>query len=171
MAIWQFRLDLLPQKLVQDRDATVPTALPPAYAEETVWWSGVQPPIGFERALGEILPEIDSWSTSMRIWGDERSNSAVVCYRGDDKAHVEWVGFRIDVRVISRPLLAGICLIARKCGCVLVTSKREILEPEEGPILAAIDESVAKLFLTNPVAALRAAAKISDHGGSGEAPQ
>jgi hypothetical protein len=37
-------------------------------AEDSAWWSDVQPVAGFEKKIDLILPPMKSWSDRMRMW-------------------------------------------------------------------------------------------------------
>jgi hypothetical protein len=155
MAIWQFRLDLIPEKAVRSKYDVVPITLPQSLAEDFPWWSDVQPPIGFEASIDAILPKAKAWSESMCIWGDERGDTASVCYDNDTKSSVEWIGFRVDVRNLSPAFVKDICAFAKQLGCVLLTGAYHVLEPDESTVLAAINNSTAKNYLEDPVSTLR----------------
>jgi hypothetical protein len=51
MAIWQFRLNLIPEKVLLRRYEILPSVIPEDLAEDLPWWSDVQPPSGFERQI------------------------------------------------------------------------------------------------------------------------
>jgi hypothetical protein len=91
----------------------------------------------------------------MRIWGDENSDSAWICYTDEKREKVEWVDMRIDVRNLSRPFVVAICMLAKELECVLLTDQHELVPPDEGALLAAIDSSIAKGFLNDPISTLR----------------
>ena len=105
MATWQSRLDLIPTAALRARFGIVPISIPRELAEDFAWWSDMQPAAGFETRLDVILPRANSWSEEMLIWGDERGDTASVCYDGSRK--VEWIGVRVDVRELS---LRGPCM-------------------------------------------------------------
>ena len=60
MAIWQYRLILIPEKVLLSKYDMLPLAIPMELAEEFGWWSDNQPPSGFEQQIGLILPQMDS---------------------------------------------------------------------------------------------------------------
>jgi hypothetical protein len=155
MAIWQFRVDLIPEKQIRSRYTAMPTTMTESMVEDFPWWIDAQPVRGFEAGIDKILPEAPSWSESMRIWGNERSDTACVCYVDEKKDKVELVEFRIDVRKLSPNLVREICKFAERLECVLVTSDYRVLVPDESTVLRAIDNSTAKRFLEDPVSTLR----------------
>jgi hypothetical protein len=69
MAIWQYRLALIPEGALLSKYDVLPLKISMELAEEFGWWSDNQPQSGFEQQIDLILPQMDSWSTSMRMWG------------------------------------------------------------------------------------------------------
>ena len=155
MAVWQFRLILLPEKVLLSRYEILPPAIPQELAEDFSWWGDVQPQTGFEDQIDLILPRRVSWSTSGRMWGHEDRDDAHVFYVDETKSNVVEIAFRIDANSISSELVKQICILARQLGCVLMTADYEILVPEESMVLAIIQHSTAKQFVDDPVATLR----------------
>jgi len=155
MAIWQFRLDFVPEKAVRSRYSALPATMTENMAEDFPWWSDIQPPLGFEVWIDAILPQIPSWSESMRIWGNERSDTACVCYVEENKNRVELIEFRVDVQKLSSGFVKQICDLAQRLECVLVTSDHRVLVPDKSAVLRAIDNSTAKKFLEDPISTLR----------------
>jgi hypothetical protein len=155
MAVWQFRLILLPEKVLLSKYEIVPPAIPQELAEDFSWWADVQPPTGFEDQIDLILPRRASWSTSGLMWGHEDRDDAHVFYVDETKSKVVEIAFRMDASSISSELIKKICSLARQLGCVLMTVDYEILVPEESMVLATIQHSTAKRFVDDPVATLR----------------
>jgi hypothetical protein len=155
MAIWQFRLTFVPEKVLLSKYDVLPLSLPIELAEDFAWWSDVQPPEGFERQIDLILPQMDSWSTSMRMWGQKDGDDAYVCYVDESKRAVQEIAFRIDAGAISPELVRRICVLAKQLGCVLMTASYEILAPDESMVLAAINQSTAKKYIDDPFSTLR----------------
>src|SRR5712691_6484977 len=102
MAMWKLRIALVPEKEIRSRYNALPGTMSDNMAEDFPWWSDAQPPEGFETWIDAILPQVSSWSESMRIWGDERSDTACVCYVDENKDKVELIEFRVDVQKLSR---------------------------------------------------------------------
>jgi hypothetical protein len=155
MAIWQFRLRLIPENILLTKFEVLPLVIPEVLAEDFPWWSDAQPHAGFERQLDNILPERASWSTSIRMWGQEDGNDANVYYRDDNKNEVEEISFRLDASSIQLELVRDLCQLARRLGCVLITADYELLAPDESMVLLAIHNSTAKKFIDDPVSTLR----------------
>jgi hypothetical protein len=154
MAVWQFRVIFLPEKVLLSKYDVLPPTIPQELAEDFSWWADVQPPVGFEGQIDLILPKMDSWSTSQRMWGQEHRDDAYVLYVDESKSKVEEIAFRIDANAISPELVRRICILARQLGCVLMTADYEILLPDESMVLATVQHSTAKKFFDDPAATL-----------------
>jgi hypothetical protein len=123
-------------------------------AEESDWWSVSQPATGFDQQISLILPEAKSWSTSMRMWGQEEGDDAHVVYSDDRKETVREIGLRLDANKISRELVRRIWLLAQQLRCVLMTADYELLLSDEAMVLAAVNQSTAKRFIDDPASTL-----------------
>jgi hypothetical protein len=154
MAIWQYGFTFVPEEALRRTYPVLPLQIPQDLAEDSCWWSEIQPPVGFEQQINLILTERPSWSTSMRMWGQEDGDDAYVCYVDESKSKVEEVGFRINAGEISPELIPRICILARQLNCVLMTAEYEILAPDESMVLAAINDSTAKKYIDDPVSTL-----------------
>ena len=159
MALWQFRLILLPRRALLEQFGIVPVSISMEAAEDYHWWSDVQPPEGFERQIDSMLPRKESWSTGMRMWGQEDSNDAYVSYKDENMNAVEEIAFRIDARAISADLTSAICTFARNLDCLLMTQEYEILAPERSVILQTVNTSIARRYVVDPVSTLQSLEK------------
>lgn len=150
MAIWQFKVFLIPERRVREAFDPVPVTIPIDMAQDYPWWSEDQPE-GLEREVSNLIPEIPSWSEGMRIWGDERGDAAAICYDGEDRKIVIAVELRVDVGHLSVPFVAGTCALAKKFRCFLLVWKAgQLLRPQNDIVLAAISRSEAKKYVDNP---------------------
>jgi hypothetical protein len=156
MAIWQHRLILLPEDVLLRHYDVLPLTIPMELAEDSAWWSDVQPAASFEKKIDLILSPMESWSDSMRMWGQKHGDDGHVSYSDKEKKIVEEIVFRIDARTISLELVRRICRLATDLRCVFMTSEYEILVPDESMVLANINHSTAKKFVDDPVSTLQA---------------
>jgi hypothetical protein len=154
MAIWQFKLVCVPEKVLLDKYKVLPLFIPQDLAEGFAWWSNAQPPRGVEQDISAILPEMPAWSTSMRLWGKTEGHDAHVFYLDETKTMIEEIAFRIDVGAPTPSLIRKICGLAKKLACVFITSKYRVLPPDESVVLAEINRSTAKGYLEDPVSTL-----------------
>jgi hypothetical protein len=102
-----------------------------------------------------VLRERVSWSTSMRMWGQEEGDDAYVLYSDESMRKVEEIAFRIDAGAVSTEMIRKICMFAKHQECVFITVDGEILAPDEGMLLAAIKDSTAKKYIDDPVSTLK----------------
>jgi hypothetical protein len=154
MAIWQFKLSFVPEKWITDRYGALRTTLPREVVDDSPWWAETRPPKEFEMWIDCILPRIDSWSESMRIWGGEDGDTISVCYVDDKKDGVEWIGVRIDARGLSRDFVRDVCELAKRLECLFLTANCEVLLPEESVLLSAFNESNANRYIEDPLSTL-----------------
>jgi len=146
MAIWQFAFDLMPSSAVIINEA-VAVRMTQAQLDATEPdFSAATIQLLFER-LGSILPEKTSWSPSLRIWGDEKTNDVQV-FLGEPG--IEGVQFRLDVANLSMPLVAQICSLAQDTACVLVTRDGAIVRPNGTSLIRAIMRSNAARYVRDP---------------------
>jgi hypothetical protein len=157
MAIWQFRVYLIPTSSLRAKFGTLPESIPEEL-EDFPWWSQVQPPPGFEAGIDEILPKATSWSEDLLIWGDDQGDTAQIWY--DRNRKVNEIGFRADVRRLSHQYISHICRLAKEWECMLLTTTYHLPElfhlipPDDEAVLAALKWSTAKKFLDDPTGTL-----------------
>ncbi len=155
MAIWQFSLYLVPNGSIKERFEQPPSMLSMEVAEDTPWWSGHQPQRGFEDSIAVILPEVHSWSKSMRIWGVERSNSILIGYLTEERLEVEWVEVRIDLSNFSKEFVREVCEWATELGCLAWTKSHEVVRLDYEEVLETIKKSRAMKFMLDPEGTLK----------------
>lgn len=155
MAIWQYKLHLLPKQNLQKIFGSIPDSLREDIAEEPLWWKDVILPEAIEISLDALLSPAISWSDEIRMWGDEDSNHASICY---DNAHkIEWIEFRVDARKKDNVyFIDQIYEFSKKYDCILMTFDHRIISNKK-TILEDFNNSTACLFLTNPTEALKKA--------------
>lgn len=155
MAIWQFRVILLPEKALPHEQGVLQLSVPMELAETAKWWSSVTQPKEIEKQISKILSPSDAWSDSMRTWGEQDGNDAYICYTDESRNVIEEIAFRFDAREISRQLVHQICVLARSIGCAMMTPEYGILLPDESLVLKAIQTSLAGRYVKDPVSALQ----------------
>jgi hypothetical protein len=146
MAIWQFAFDLMPSSVAITNGAVAVRmtqaqldAIDPDFSVSTMQ-------LLFER-LGSMMPEKTSWSPSLRIWGDEKTDDVQV-FLGE--LGIEGVQFRLNVANLSMPLVAQICSLAQDTACVLVTREGAIVRPNGTSLIRAIMRSNAAQYVRDP---------------------
>lgn len=151
MAIWQFVLDLIPASAANiggvpaarmSREQLDAIALAFSSADTE----------GLFAQFETLLPEKQSWSSRLRIWGDEPTDDIQV---GLDGQVIEDVRFRLNVGELSMPLVGGICALARRFDCVLASAEGAIIQPNREAVMRAIMQSKALRFVRDPEGLLK----------------
>lgn len=153
MALWQFAFNLIPSSATtvsgvaaarMSRDQL--NAIELNFPQQTV-------DTIFER-VGMMLPEDQSWTSEMRIWGDEKTDDVQIAFQG---TAIEYIQFRLDVSNLSLPLIGSICALAREFSCVFATMSGGIIRPRSAALIRAIAQSEAARFVSDPEGYLREA--------------
>ena len=153
MALWQFVFDLIPSSVATvngvaaarvSRDKLDSIEL--VFPEQTI--------NAIVERVGMVLPEKQSWSPHMRIWGDEKSDDVQVGFRG---TIIEDVQFRLNAGELSLPLVGRICELARTLNCVFTSRSGAIIRPYSEPLVRAITRSDSARFVGDPERYLREA--------------
>ena len=71
MAIWHFRISLVPRDAVKDYYGSIPIAIPDQDIVKHNFWRNLEASPALEYSLQSVGPEISSWSDEMRCWGTE----------------------------------------------------------------------------------------------------
>ncbi|APR52675.1 hypothetical protein CA223_17880 [Sphingomonas koreensis] len=111
--------------------------------------------------LGALLPEKKSWSASLRIWGDEKTDDIQV---GFDGHTIEDIQVRLNVADLCLPLVGGICDLARHFDCILATRDGAIVQPNREAVVRTILQSRAMRFVRDPHRFLEEAIRLDREG-------
>ncbi len=155
MAIWQYRLELVPGQALFAAYGVQPITVPEEMCDGHSWWRGVAHPLGLEEMISNILPQAVSWSDEMKMWGDKKTNDATIGYSDSGKTAVDFVEFRIDAFRVLTPYVMKLCNLAKFFDCVFVNSNRLVLEPNDSSVLSDIDHSKANRFVKDPISTLQ----------------
>lgn len=128
MAIWQFKVELIPDVEVGGREM-----IPEGEWEMCQWWMKSQPSDDFLGALASLLPSKESWSDDLSQWGHQHSDLVEV-WREDHK--VESISARVDTRELNVDFLKALLEIAGKWNCRLVYARYRTVLPRKYPELA-----------------------------------
>jgi hypothetical protein len=154
MAIWHFRLVLIPELILRRRYGTIPDKIP-REAVDFPWRSQIAPQQGFEQWIDSFVPSLEPWP-DMRRWGFEHGNRVSVCYVEGSSTKVEEIGITIDARHAPEELLEAFGNLASKLGCVFLTVHTgEIVQPDKSSLLRALKASTANRFLSDPETTLK----------------
>lgn len=160
MAIWQFVLDLIPASSAHVAGVSAARMRREQLDQIRLDFSNADAEVLFVR-LGKLLPEKESWSTNLRIWGDEKTDDIQV---GFDGQVIEDIRFRLNVANLSLPLVGAICEIARHFDCILATTDGAILQPNREAVVRMIVQSRAMQFVRDPQRFLEEAIRLDRDG-------
>ncbi|WP_443486842.1 hypothetical protein [Novosphingobium aerophilum] len=160
MAVWQFVLDFVPASSARIAGATAARMRREQLDEIRLGFSSTDADVLFAR-LGTLLPEKNSWSASLRIWGDEKTDDIQVFFDGQV---IEDIQFRLNVADLSLHLVGGICGLARHFDCILATRDGAILLPNREAVVRTIMQSRAMKFVREPQRFLEEAIRLDRDG-------
>lgn len=161
MAIWQYRLELVPRQALFAAYGVQPITVPEEMCDGPSWWRGIAHPLGLEEMISSILPQAVSWSDEMKMWGDKKTNDATIGYSDSGKTAIDFVEFRIDAYRVLFPYVTKLCNLAKFFDCVFVNSKRRVLEPDDSKVVSDIYHSKAYKFVQDPISTLQSLAADS----------
>ena len=149
MSIWQFVVELIPREWA-DRDGNFPETLYDSDGchDMSAAWKNNQPATNLVELISNVLPRWESWSDSLKIWGDQSRNDIQVGYDGDN---VEFVMARIDTREDTSPMCAKIVDLALALDCSLFfPATRSGTAADMALFCMAVQNSRAARFSTAP---------------------
>lgn len=133
MAIWQYDFIAIPRNELVSMYGGLPAAMTVEGFESTNFWTTTQPDSCLVVDFSKWRPEMKSWSSDLRMWGNEESNRIDVSYEGAQVNHVQ---FRMELRTLSIHFIETIAAFARANNCVLVSAHSlAIVEPLRQSIL------------------------------------
>ena len=139
MALWQFKMTLVPTELVGDRSSLTEQE----YNEE---WMGLrQPPEDFKVRFAAILPSRKSWADNLAQWG-RQDGDLIEVWQSSDR--VESISARIDCRDLNAQFIRQIFDLAREWGFRLVYNRYRTVLPDdwEGFVRAVCDSPNLKFM-------------------------
>lgn len=161
MALWQFVLDLLPASAASvDGMPAARLSREQLDAVDLDLSSGDQAALLV--GLETLLPEKESWSERLRIWGDENTDDIQVFMDGEV---IEAVQFRLDVSNLSLALVGGISTLARRFNCVLASRDGAIIQPTREAVIRMVLGSPAMRFVNDSRGYLEEAVRLDDSDG------
>lgn len=160
MAAWQFVIDLIPASSARVAGVTAARMSREQLDEIDLAFSNADAEVLFAK-LDSLLPEKKSWSASLRIWGDEKTDDIQV---GFDGHSIDNIQFRLNVADLGLPLVGGICDVARHFDCILATRDGAIIQPSREAVVRTIMQSRAVQFVRNPQRFLEEAIRLDLEG-------
>jgi len=149
MAIWQFAVGLIP-RVWAELEGNSPEMLydNEGYSGMSMAWGPNQPNANLVALISEVLPSSESWSDTIKIWGDQAKSDIKVGYEGNN---VESVMARIDTRYDTLLMCSKIVELARALDCCLfLLAARSIITADVAALSSAIHNSEAARFSAAP---------------------
>lgn len=160
MAVWQFVMDLVPSSSAFVAGVTAARMSREQLDEINLDFSSTDAEALFVR-LGTLLLEKKSWSSSLRIWGEEATDDIQVWFEGPN---IEQIQFRLNVADLSLPLVGGICDLACHFDCVLATRDGAIVQPNREAVVRTIMQSRAMQYVRDPLRFLEEVIRLDREG-------
>ncbi|HEX8737070.1 MAG TPA: hypothetical protein VF721_17190 [Pyrinomonadaceae bacterium] len=175
MAIWQFKLEVIPQKSVIERFGEIPKTLEinregwndfwqkiteniksePDFEDALTinWWTGVffdKPQIisAIDKLISYSKWEDDSSITWKGDVNQNQDHDAFLCF--DESGNVEEFHFRTDLRGNFTDFLTGMLEICRSQNWLVMDGKGNLVEPNPAQVFDLIQTSNSVRFLTDP---------------------
>lgn len=123
MAIWQFKVEIIPDAVAGQREL-----IPDDEWEEALWWLNSPPPDELLEELACLLPSHKSWSDDLSQWGDQQSDLVEVWREGEK---VESISARIDTRALNTGFVKALLEIANKWNCRLAYARYRKVLPRD----------------------------------------
>ena len=149
MATWQFDIDLVPRKQLLDMFGEMPSILNEGMLDAATIWREQQLPTDCESRISKLLPQDQSWSPQIRMWGEEDGNRISLVY--GDAGNREAISVRIDVRNPNDQFFEDIVEFANSINAVfLVMEDWQIVEPGVDSLVIRMNQSNARRFVEDP---------------------
>jgi len=146
MAVWQFELQAFPANLAEI--GGVPAIhLTPKMREQASLAFSLEQRRGLVRALDDLLPRHQAWSTGVMVWGNTRATDVQLYVDDDGSAELH---VRIDARSFGTELVEALCDIVRDLDLAFVTEDGAVLMPRSETVLRALASSKAHRFSEDP---------------------
>lgn len=135
MAIWQYKIFLLPEDVVTDYFKNS-TNLSDVDFDSILWWQNHQLEIDDFNMFYTILSRSKSWSEDIYMIGEIDSTCIEIFFDG---AEIEEVSVRIDLRYDYAPFVKLLCNFAVRYSCVFLDTKFNLIAASEILLLKSID--------------------------------
>jgi hypothetical protein len=146
VAIWQFKVDLIPQCWL-DASGNVASLFDAEGYEVLSTWVNYSNPL-LEQRIGSLLPPGKSWHVELTCWGSDKTED-IQLWR--DRGHVRSLVIRFDLRRPNIPLFNSVVAIARELGlAILVPNVRRVIDLDVMALLRVAAESDAAHFALDP---------------------
>lgn len=142
MAPWQFRTKIAPR-------AAPPTEILHAMHGETMagLWTYSSAPAQVEARLSKLLPEVSSWSSSARMFGDSKGDQIEIWKDGDQLA---WVGLAFSLFHPNSDFIKQAVATVAALDCLFVgVQSKAPFEPKLGSFVEHAQQCSAARYIPN----------------------
>lgn len=152
MAIWQFKLMLLPKEWVKANKYRITRQLiDEGWELGEVWrcYDGTPNP---EDVIDRYLSRTKSWHTDLIIWGDKETDDIQLFY---DNGNIDDLQIRIDARKNSSEMIGYSTKIALELNCqILLMENATVIDPLDELLRSYLSRSTAVKFAEDPYGTL-----------------
>ena len=146
MAIWQFKVALLPQRWL-DAGGAIASFFDEEGHRTAVAWESADASV-VERRISNVLPQHTSWSSKLLLWGSEETDDIQLW---SEAGKIRSLVVRFDLRRPNRPLFEAIIAAAHDLQlAILDLEHKRAVAGDVKSLLAAAAESSAAHFVTDP---------------------
>jgi hypothetical protein len=142
MAIWQFKVELIPAVTAQCK------AISLQEWDEQAWWSILQPSRELLLELASLLPTQESWASELSQWGRQDSDLIEVW---SESGKVESISARFDCRKVNFQFIRQLLDLSNKWQCSIVYARDRTVQPHSySAFLESIFASPSYKVVSNP---------------------
>lgn len=145
MAIWQYKLFVLPEEEVDSYFLNKDSVSEKAF-NEIDWWKYRQIDIKLFEPLIRLLDKENSWSENIVQLGNLDSNCVELLY---EEGRMVEISIRIDLRTDYNNMVKIFCEFADENDCVFLNESLKVLEPSPLIVLSDIDNNKYREFMDN----------------------
>jgi hypothetical protein len=150
VAVWQFKISLLPQQWLDAGGALDALFGADGYDTSAAW--ELTDLESIQRRIGSILPLGQSWSESMVHWGSYETDDIQL---ESENSRVQNLSVRFDLRRPNMPLFDLVVAAAEELHLALVdVARKQVVARDVQALLRAAAASGAASFVKDPIAFL-----------------
>ena len=148
MAVWQFKIALLPQQWL-DAGGAVETLFGADGCDTSAAWE-LTDFESIQRRVGSILPPGQSWSDSLIHWGSYETDDIQLF---SENSRVHDLSVRFDLRRPNMPLFNLVVAAAEELHLALLdVARKQVVPRDVQALLRAAATSGAASFVKDPIA-------------------
>jgi len=153
MAVWQFRIELIPTKWVLENSNGIEILYTEGSYDSEPAWSGILSNSIELKIIDKFYSRYKGWHQDHVCWGNEESTDIQFWQNSN---YVESLSVRVDARGNINSDILNVASIAKEFGCHLfLPEKKVIIEPNEHEVRNSIIGSRSTAFAKDPVGFLK----------------